>query len=66
MKGVRNKQSGVAGVEARVKAGFYNSDEFCREVAEVILDSDAFWRKESQAKGHRKNLTLPPPESGDG
>jgi len=55
---VRNKKTGddkyVAYVETRIKAGFYNSDEFCREVADVILASDTFWRKESQSKAHRE------------
>ena len=57
MEGARNKKNDetyVTDVETRIKAGFYNSDGFCRDVADVILDSDAFWRKESQSKAHRK------------
>tara|TARA_Y100000994_G_scaffold185800_1_gene154560 strand:+ start:1125 stop:1346 length:222 start_codon:yes stop_codon:yes gene_type:complete len=58
MEGARNKHKDddahVADVEIRVKTGFYNSDEFCREIAEVILDSSVFWRKESQSKAHNK------------
>lgn len=58
MEGVRNKKTGddkyVAYVETRIKAGYYNSDEFCREVADVILDSDTFWCKESQSKAYRE------------
>jgi len=57
MKGARNKKNDetyITDVETRIKAGFYNSDEFCRDVADVFLDSHAFWRKESQSKAHRK------------
>ena len=57
MEGARNKKNDdtyVTDVETRTKVGFYNSDDFCRDVAEVILDLDAFWRKESQSKPHQK------------
>tara|TARA_A100001037_G_scaffold292001_1_gene306745 strand:+ start:524 stop:691 length:168 start_codon:yes stop_codon:yes gene_type:complete len=48
MEGVRNKRNDATWVERvreRLEKGFYDSQAFREEAAEVLLDSEAFWRK---------------------
>jgi len=54
MEGVRNKRNNEAWLERvqeRLGAGFYDSLAFRKEAAEVLLDSEAFWRKERGGGG---------------
>jgi|TARA_Y100000814_G_C12277096_1_gene383767 hypothetical protein len=48
MEGVRNKRNDADWVERvreRLNKGFYDSQAFREEAADVLLDSEAFWRK---------------------
>lgn len=64
MEGAKNQRRDddafIAGVATRIASGVYNTDEFCQDVADVILDSDIFWRKESQSKLLKKRAPRNP------